>query len=359
MGFARVSRTAATISEVKQAQKFKREVLFYNKAGRPLKKGTVMAVSLCATAILTVTSVILASGFYVSQAEAQYAPEPAYSFDIHVASIVQPRSQPPAEAEAETPMAVAARYEAPIHRLSRNTAGQINFNQLDIETFVLDAYYEALLEPEYAQLRSYREGEASWQISALQARLAVLGYGASVTGVFDAATVGAVTHFQTLNNLKVTGRIGTIDEEAILSETPVHADGVAHNIEDTIYNADFSAELFIDTALQFLGVRYRWGGKSPATGFDCSGFVYYNLNRSGFEIAYMTDRGWFATTQFNIISEKSDVQPGDILIFRGHVGIYIGGGLMIDASFSTGRVRITDIDQNFWRGIWHGARRLV
>ena len=430
MRFAKVSRTAATISEVKKAQKFKRDMRHYDKAGRPLQKWMVVAASLCAATILIVTTVVLASGINVSQADTQYVPEHIYSYDLHAVPFAPP--QAPAELESLQP--AASQYEAPGDLTNLNSVSRLYHEQPDIETFVLDAYYESpqeypeqytqfeeyihpgtyselvfelqqrlidlsflelenptsffgtasqyaisafqrqhgiyatgiasprtlnLLFSSEAQIRSYGEGEASWIVSALQARLAVLGYGVSVTGVFDAATVGAVMHFQTLNGLDVTGRIGADDEKAIFYDSPVHADGVAHNIEDTKYNAEFSAELLIDTALQFLGYRYTWGGKSPATGFDCSGFVYYSLNRSGFEIAYMTDRGWFNTTEFTIISEKSDIQPGDILIYRGHVGIYIGGGLMVDSSFSTGRVRITDINQNFWHGAWQGARRLV
>ena len=430
MRFAKVSRTAATIDEVKKAQKFKKEMWQYDKADRPARKGMVIAASLCAVAVLAVMSVALASGFHTPQEQAQYAPEHIYNFDSHAA----PLAESPIPVEPPMPQPASSQYEALGYPINPNSRDNTYHALQNIDTFVLDAYYESLQEyseqyPQFeeyiypgtysdivfelqqrlidlsflelenptgyygtasryaisafqrqhdidatgiaspqtltllfssqAQLRSYGEGEANWRVSAIQARLAVLGYGVSVTGVFDAATVGAVMHFQTLNGLEVTGRIGTIDEEVIFSDSPIHADGVAHNIEYTVYNADFSAELLIDTALQFLGVRYTWGGKSPATGFDCSGFVYYNLNRSGFEIDYMTDRGWFSTTQFNIISEKTDIQPGDILIFRGHVGIYIGGGLMVDSSFSTGRVRITDIDQSFWRGAWQGARRLV
>jgi murein DD-endopeptidase len=53
------------------------------------------------------------------------------------------------------------------------------------------------------------------------------------------------------------------------------------------------------------------------------------------------------------------LKPGDICVFAGHVGIYIGNGHMIDASSSAGQVKITNLNQNYWIRNWLGGRRLV
>ena len=429
--FRKVSRMADTIKEVRKAKKFKKELWLHSKVGGFLKKRLIIAASLCAAVIMTVSSVVLVSGFLVSMPDVGDVPELTYNFDFHAV----PLSDPHSRAVFEEHMPVYVLYETLSYSIDYDNADDAGYNQPVEPQPAQDAYYYEYTQEEpqiyplfeyyihpgtysgsvfelqerlialgflelenptnyygmatryavsafqrqhdlyitgiaspqtlnllfssHAQMRSFGEGEANWQISAIQARLALLGYGAVITGVFDEATVGAVMHFQALNGLELTGRVSLFDEEILFSDAPVHADGFARDIALTIHSDDFSAELLIDNALQFIGVRYTWGGKSPATGFDCSGFVYYNLNRSGFEIAYMTDRGWHNTTQFYIVSEKVDIQPGDVLIFRGHVGIYIGGGLMVDASFSAGRVRITDLDLDFWRSAWRGGRRLA
>lgn len=212
---------------------------------------------------------------------------------------------------------------------------------------------------EQAQLVADSVGDECWTISAMQARLVLLGYEVSITGIFDDATYTAVSHFQSLNGLAVTGRISRFDEDMLFSATPVFADGERRALSEYRALADFSVAMLLDTAFLHLGVRYTWAGKSPATGFDCSGFVYYTLNRSGLSIAYMTDIGWRNFTDMYVVRSIDQLQAGDVLIFVGHVGLYIGNGTMIDSSFSIGRVRITCIEQSFWRAHWVSGRRPV
>ena len=83
-----------------------------------------------------------------------------------------------------------------------------------------------------------------------------------------------------------------------------------------------------------MGSRYRYGGSSPRTGFDCSGFVYYVMQASGISV------GRSAAAQYNSGRRVStgELQPGDMVFFsntykRGisHAGIYIGGGKFVHA----------------------------
>lgn len=88
---------------------------------------------------------------------------------------------------------------------------------------------------------------------------------------------------------------------------------------------------------------YVLGGKGPDT-FDCSGFIYYVLRHDmGYNFYYHTSYGWQATSYPTV--SKADLQPGDILCFDGHVGIYLGNGSMIDASSAQGKIRIA---YNIW-----------
>ncbi|MBD5559425.1 MAG: hypothetical protein HDQ87_03560 [Clostridia bacterium] len=98
-----------------------------------------------------------------------------------------------------------------------------------------------------------------------------------------------------------------------------------------------SVEAFVDAACAQEGKPYVLGGKGPNT-FDCSGLVYYALNASGYKIGYMTSGGW-AGSGYPSIS-WDNLQRGDVLCFSGHVGVYLGGGMMCDASSSNGRIMI-------------------
>ncbi len=102
-------------------------------------------------------------------------------------------------------------------------------------------------------------------------------------------------------------------------------------------NAKVSAKIqaFLKAAREQEGKTYVLGGKGPSV-FDCSGLIYYALNKSGYGIAYMTSYGW-AQSSYRTVN-TADAQAGDILCYDGHVGIYAGAGIMIDASTSLASV---------------------
>ena len=95
-----------------------------------------------------------------------------------------------------------------------------------------------------------------------------------------------------------------------------------------------SAQAVIQYAEQFEGYPYVWGGSSPSTGFDCSGFVQYVFNHFGISLPRTT----YSQVNCGTAVSLSDIQPGDLVFEFGtsaapsHVGIYIGNGEMIDAA---------------------------
>ncbi|MCD8180743.1 MAG: C40 family peptidase [Firmicutes bacterium] len=113
-----------------------------------------------------------------------------------------------------------------------------------------------------------------------------------------------------------------------------------YNTEYTDY--DIPAEALSDErfaamiaeAEKYLGYPYVWGGSSPATSFDCSGFVCWVLNHSGWSVGRTTAEG---LRQLCTYVSSADAQPGDLIFFQGtynttgasHVGIYVGNGMMI------------------------------
>ena len=107
-------------------------------------------------------------------------------------------------------------------------------------------------------------------------------------------------------------------------------------------------------AEKYLGFPYVWGGSSPATSFDCSGFVSYVLNNCGV--------GWNvgrlgASGLLNICTRvsSSNVRPGDLVFFEGtydttgasHVGIYVGNNMMIHCGDP---IQYADLNSNYWQG---------
>ena len=121
----------------------------------------------------------------------------------------------------------------------------------------------------------------------------------------------------------------------------------------------------VDIAMKMKGKPYVWGGSSPETGFDCSGFTYYVLGQLGINIERTADLQYH--TQ-EAISFK-DLLPGDLVFFSWHggepehVGIYIGNGKYIDAQNTvgagpgaTGEVTVSSFD-NWNRKYFVGGRR--
>jgi cell wall-associated NlpC family hydrolase len=103
-----------------------------------------------------------------------------------------------------------------------------------------------------------------------------------------------------------------------------------------------------------LGIRYRSGGKSPSTGFDCSGFVGYTMIQSGVWSQFYGSCDGVASQCTQV--SMADAKPGDIVFFTGtystshkytHVGIYLGNGQMIHSASSSG-VSISSITSGYW-----------
>jgi len=109
-------------------------------------------------------------------------------------------------------------------------------------------------------------------------------------------------------------------------------------------------------AKHLLGVRYVYGGSSPASGFDCSGLVRYVYGHFGVSLAHSS----FAQFGSGFRVNRGKLEPGDLVFFHslGHVGIYIGHGKFIHAPHSGARVRIEPL-AGWYSSRLDGARRLV
>ena len=118
----------------------------------------------------------------------------------------------------------------------------------------------------------------------------------------------------------------------------------------------------ITEAEKYLGYPYVWGGSSPSTSFDCSGFVSWVINHcgNGWNVGRQTANGLMG--KCDIIS-KSEAKPGDLIFFQktyntsgaSHVGIYVGNGMMIHCG---NPISYASIETNYWRQHYYCMGRI-
>ena len=113
-------------------------------------------------------------------------------------------------------------------------------------------------------------------------------------------------------------------------------------------------------AQKYVGTPYVWGGSTPETGFDCSGYVCWVYNQNGYNVGRTTANGLWNKSQH--ISE-AEAKPGDLVFFEGtydtpgksHVGIYLGNGMMVSAGDP---IKYADIHSSYWQKYLSGFGRL-
>ena len=244
---------------------------------------------------------------------------------------------------------------------------------------------KALLLSSDAQAKVIKLGDSGSDVTAIQKRLAELGYmrAANATGYFGEITQEAVMAFQRRNKLGADGKVGTVTLKTLNSSSAKKAASSSSSSGSSSSGSSSSGssssgssssgssssgssssgssssssgvERLIDVAESKLGCKYVRGAKGPNS-FDCSGFVYWCLNQAGVKQSYMTSIAWRSCTKYKKITSMSDIKRGDILVFSdtsmatGHVGIYLGSGKMIDASSGAGKVRITStvLSGSYW-----------
>jgi peptidoglycan DL-endopeptidase CwlO len=130
-------------------------------------------------------------------------------------------------------------------------------------------------------------------------------------------------------------------------------------LADGTYNPNLPPARYshvVPIALQYLGVPYVWGGSSPSTGFDCSGFIMYVFAQIGVSLPH------HAASQFSYgaFVAREQLEPGDLVFFDGlgHAGIYIGGGQFVHAPHTGDVVKISSLYDSWYSATWVGGRRL-
>ena len=122
--------------------------------------------------------------------------------------------------------------------------------------------------------------------------------------------------------------------------------------------ADATFAAMLEVAEKFVGYPYVWGGSSPATSFDCSGYLSYILNQCGWDVGRLG-----ATGLYNYCTPTSDPQPGDLVFFVGtydttgvsHCGLYLGDGWMLHAGDPIG---YANLNSSYWQSHFYAYGRL-
>ena len=130
-----------------------------------------------------------------------------------------------------------------------------------------------------------------------------------------------------------------------------------HEVPES-YLDDETFAAILKEAEKYLGFPYVWGGSSPSTSFDCSGFVSYVYNQCGWSFGRLGAQGLY-----NICSRTSSPRPGDLVFFVGtydtagisHVGIYVGDGWMLHCGDP---ISYANLNSSYWQSHLYAYGRL-
>ena len=142
------------------------------------------------------------------------------------------------------------------------------------------------------------------------------------------------------------------------------APGIDYQVPaEALTNSEFA--VIYKEAQKYVGTPYVWGGSTPETGFDCSGYVCWVYNQNGYDVGRTTANGLWNKSQH--ISE-AEAKPGDLVFFEGtydegtydtpgksHVGIYLGNGMMVSAGEP---IKYANIHSSYWQKYLSGFGRL-
>ncbi len=124
-----------------------------------------------------------------------------------------------------------------------------------------------------------------------------------------------------------------------------------HEHATAYQNKSSKSQGLLDIALQQRGVPYRYGGNTPSRGFDCSGLIQFSYAQVGKRVPRTTKQQFQSRQPVSL----SQIRPGDLLFYAtegrrpGHVAIYIGKGEMVHAPSSGKEVKISRLNNPYWR----------
>lgn len=151
--------------------------------------------------------------------------------------------------------------------------------------------------------------------------------------------------------------ISSFAEEALGNN---EAQSAAENSANSTWSSTVQEVML--SAISLSGIKYKYGGVTPETGFDCSGFVRYVFQQA----ANLTlPHGARALSQLGQTVTQDNLQPGDLVFFNtlkssfSHVGIYLGNNRFIHSPSPGQAVSIMSMNDSYWSKRFNGARRIT
>jgi cell wall-associated NlpC family hydrolase len=202
-------------------------------------------------------------------------------------------------------------------------------------------------------------GSKGAEVLTLQQDLARLGfYAGKITGTYGPVTFKAVVAYQASVHLPDHGYVGSLTDAALaesLQQAPKAVDVVSSASDST------TAQAIINLAMRYQGAPYVWGGNSPATGFDCSGFVQWLFGQNGISLPRTTFEQWDVGRHVS----RSQLQPGDLVffttqgVFCNHVGLYLGQSQFISATLPGQGVVVQSLNTSYWADAFDGGVAVI
>jgi cell wall-associated NlpC family hydrolase len=168
-----------------------------------------------------------------------------------------------------------------------------------------------------------------------------------------------------LSTAAYSANTDAIDPASLTTPPPPHAtplERIEKNLRDFGQKARDTAAEITSTALGLVGVDYKFGGNTPDTGLDCSGFVRYVFQQA---TGISLPRSSKEQAKVGQSIDKTQLQPGDLVFFNtrrfqfSHVGVYLGDNRFVHAPSRGGSVEVVNLDNRYWQKAYNGARRVV
>lgn len=216
-----------------------------------------------------------------------------------------------------------------------------------LRTFILSMLMMSIVTVASAE-NTFQQGDQGNEVTEIQVQLMDLGYDVIADGEYGPATVDAIRQFQLTQGIEANGLVGPATYEALLGR----------DMPDISQNSNILARRIIGISQEYVGIRYVFGGNTPSSGFDCSGYVKYVFAKAGITLPRTADSQYYAGTHIS----TTDLRPGDLVFFStylpgpSHVGIYIGDGKFMHASSSRG-VTVDTLSRSYWVSTYIGAAR--